>query len=247
MYIRGRYSILDENPKLWRYMSFSKFQNLITTSSLYFCRLDQFEDKLECTQPKGSLKFAIATENPWQIYERQYMDAKLHMFRNITFVNCWHINEAASPYMWKNYATLHGNEGVAIETDLDSLKKAIDGTSRKITDMRISYIDFETHYLEYFMGNPFDFVAVKDKQFKPENELRLVTIEDEYPDISEDDVLYDGSKQYCHQAGEFIPVDLRQLILRVHLAPNSTARFEQIVKDLINRMGLSIEIEKSCD
>ena len=37
----------DENIPLWRYMSFSKFVDLIDTSSLYFSRLDKFIDKFE--------------------------------------------------------------------------------------------------------------------------------------------------------------------------------------------------------
>lgn len=52
-------------------MSFSKVYDLINTSTLYFCRLDCFreKEKLEGTQPDGSLQFAYDTDNPWQKYE----------------------------------------------------------------------------------------------------------------------------------------------------------------------------------
>lgn len=245
MYIKGKHSVPVGNPKLWRYMSYSKFQSLIETSSLYFCRLDKFEDQLECTQPDGSLKFAIATENPWQMHERQYMDAVLYMLRNLTYVNCWHINDNENSFMWENYAMCHGNEGVAIQTDLNAVKAAVEKVERKISDMRISYVNFKTHYVEYFMQNPFEFIALKDVKYEPENELRLVTVENEYPDIDVDDFYSVYSKQYSNHSGELIAVDLNQLIKRIYLAPNSTDRFAQLVKDLIKSKDLDIEIIKS--
>lgn len=245
MYIKGKHSVLDENPKLWRYMSYSKFQNLIETSSLYFCRLDKFEDQLECTQPEGSLNFAIATQNPWQMYERQYMDAMLHMLRNLTFVNCWHINDNENSFMWENYAMCHGNEGVAIQTDINTVKEVVEKVERKISDMRISYVDFKTHYVEYFIQNPFEFITLKDIKYLPENELRLVTVENEYPDIDEDDICPVNPKQYSTHSGELIAVDLNRLIKRIYLSPNSTERVAQLIKTLIHSKGLNIEIVKS--
>lgn len=37
----------DKDCKLWRYMDFSKFMSLITTSQLYFSRSDKFPDIYE--------------------------------------------------------------------------------------------------------------------------------------------------------------------------------------------------------
>lgn len=245
MYVKRKYSVVEENPKLWRYMSYSKFQNLMETSSVYFCRLDKFDDQLEGTQPQGSLKFALATENPWQMYERCYMDAVLNMLRNVMFVNCWHINDSENPFMWKNYATCHGNEGVAIQTDLNAVKRAFAKASRKISDMRITYVDFKTYDIDYFMQDPFKFVMLKDKQFLPENELRFVTVEDEYPDVDENDVCSVGKKQYSDHEGELIKVDLEELINRIYLAPNSTERFARLILETVAARGLNVEVVKS--
>lgn len=245
MYVKNKYSAIENNPKLWRYMSYSKFQNLMETSSVYFCRLDKFEDQLEGTQPQGSLNFAKATENPWQMYERCYMDAVLNMVRNVMFVNCWHINESENPFMWRNYATCHGNEGIAIQTDLHAVKRAFANTSRKISDMRITYVDFKTHDIDYFMQDPFKFVMLKDKQFLPENELRFVTVEDKYPDVDEDDVCSVEKKQYTDHEGELIKVDLNELIKRIYLSPNSTGRFAQLILELVASRGLDVEVVKS--
>lgn len=245
MYVKSKYSEGGENPKLWRYMSYSKFQNLMETSAVYFCRLDKFKDQLEGTQPKGSLKFAHATGNPWQMYERYYMDAMLNMVRNVMFVNCWHINDSENPFMWENYATCHGNEGVAIQTDLNAVKRAFSKATRKISDMRITYVDFETHDIDYFMQDPFKFVTLKDKQFLAENELRFVTVEDEYPYVDEDDVCCVEKKQYTDHEGELIEVDLKELIKCIYLAPNSTDRFERLVRETVEAKGLNIDVVKS--
>jgi hypothetical protein len=37
----------DQNVAIWRFMNMEKILDLITTSELYFCRADVFEDKNE--------------------------------------------------------------------------------------------------------------------------------------------------------------------------------------------------------
>lgn len=243
--MKNEYSVIEKNLKLWRYMSFSKFQNLMETSSLYFCRLDKFKDQLEGTQPQGSLAFALATENPWQMFEHGYMDAVLNMVRNVMFVSCWHINDSENPFMWENYGSCCGNEGVAIQTNLNAVKRAFAKTPRKITDMRITYVDFKTYYIDYFMQNPFKFVMLKDKQFLPEDELRFVTVDDEYPNIDDDDICCVEKKQYTDHEGEMIEVDLQELISRIYLAPSSTKQFKRLILEMVTAKGLDVEVVKS--
>ena len=244
MYIATKYSVPEGNPTLWRYLSFSKFLDLINTSALYFCRLDKFSDPLECTQPNGSFDFAMGTNNPWQMYEREYLNAHLYMLKQMTFVSCWHINETENVFMWDNYAAQQGNEGVAIKTDLNAIKTVLSEVDRRITDMVVSYVDFQTYYMNYFMANPFDFISVKDLSFSLENELRLITFEEKYPDIDEDDVIC-RNKIYCEHIGEHIHVDLNKLIHCIYLSPNSTQRFEELIKNLLEANNLKIEVKKS--
>ncbi|MDC4587570.1 hypothetical protein OHV59_11020, partial [Acinetobacter baumannii] len=47
---------LDPNVKLWRYMDFTKFMSILSNKSLYFGRIDSFEDKHEGTYTSQTLK-----------------------------------------------------------------------------------------------------------------------------------------------------------------------------------------------
>lgn len=42
----------NENAKIWRYMDFTKFVNILETKSLFFVRSDKFEDPYEGSYPK---------------------------------------------------------------------------------------------------------------------------------------------------------------------------------------------------
>jgi len=37
----------NKNIPIWRYLSFSKFMDLISTNSIFFSRADKFEDNFE--------------------------------------------------------------------------------------------------------------------------------------------------------------------------------------------------------
>lgn len=244
MFIKNKYSYIEDQTKLWRYMSFSKFLNMIETSSLYFCRIDSFEDKMEATITKGSHYFAKSTQNPWQVFELLCTDKQLEIYRNMTFANCWHINEAENPDMWENYVMSQGNEGIAIQTDFDSLLKSFD-TNRTLTNLKMKYIDYETAHIDYFFPNIAEFLLIKDISFQYENELRIITLEEEYPIYDAD--LMDMNEKieiYSHR-GESIHIKLDTLIHKIYLSPNSTQRFGDTIKKLVTQYGLDIPITKS--
>ena len=53
-----------DSTKIWRYMDFTKFVNLLYTESLFFCRVDRLEDKWEGTFPKKMIdKFSLNKKN----------------------------------------------------------------------------------------------------------------------------------------------------------------------------------------
>ncbi len=63
MYVKHSNSKLpgDLTKKIWRYMNFTKFVNLIDSESLFFCRADKFHDKWEGVFPKKMIeKFGLA-------------------------------------------------------------------------------------------------------------------------------------------------------------------------------------------
>lgn len=75
--------------------------------------------------------------------------------------------------------------------------------------------------------------------------MRFVTVEDEYPYVDEDDVCSVEKKQYTDHEGELIEVDLKELIKCIYLAPNSTGRFEQLIRETVEAKELNVEVVKS--
>ena len=185
VFIKNKYCYVNDETKLWRYMSYSKFISVLQKSALYFCRIDCFEDKLEATQPSGSRHFARMTGNPWQVFEMQCVDKQLEIYRNMTFANCWHINERENPDMWETYVEAQGNEGIAIQTFFGNFAECFD-TSRGLTNLKMQYIDYNKMYLDYTYPNYPEYLSLKDKQFEYENELRIITLEKNYPEFDAD-------------------------------------------------------------
>lgn len=242
MFKRNRNVEINDNEILWRYMSYSKFQDLLTTSSLYFSRIDCFEDKLEATMPNGSHDFARRTENPWQAFELYNVEEQLRILGTTVFANCWHINDSENPDMWKNYVTTQGNEGIAIKTTFENLSKCFK-TNRTLTNVRMKYIDYKTEYADYFFPNYIDLLSLKDNKFINENELRIITIEDDYYEYDPDSD--ENIKEVYPHKGEHINVDLHMLINEIYLCPESTPRFKHVVEVLLKTYAINVPINKS--
>lgn len=244
MFIKNRYSFISDETKLWRYMSFSNFFSLLETSALYFCRIDCFSDNLEATQPKEAERFATITGNPWQVFTKLCVDKQLEIYRNITFANCWHINEQENPTMWENYVMAHGNEGIAIQTCFQNLVECFN-TDRALTNLKMKYIDYDTEFLDYGCPNYAVYLSIKDVKYEYENELRVITLEKEIPHFDADEMDMDKKIEVYSQKGEFIKIDLKMLIQKLYLSPNSTTRFKENIEQLLHKYGITVPVIKS--
>lgn len=244
MFIKNKYASVSDDTKLWRYLSLSKFMDLLDTSALYFRRIDCFEDQLEATQPDGASFFAKTTENPWQLYELLCVDKQLNIYKNMTFANCWHINDRDNPDMWHTYVMSHGNEGVAIQTCFRNLADSFN-TDRVLTNLKMKYIDYHTCFLDYSFPNYPEYLSIKDKQFEYENELRIITLEKEYPQFDADLMGMDYNKQINTHKGEHIKIELQTLIQSIYLSPNSTLRFREHIEQLLLKHNIDVPIFKS--
>lgn len=245
MFIKNKYSSIEDDAILWRYMSFSKFQSLITKSALYFCRIDCFEDLLEATQPKGNEIFTVSTEEPWYGFYLNIVDEQLNIYKKMIYANCWHINSAENPEMWENYAMLHGNEGVAIKTTFEKLSSSF-VTDRALTNLTMKYVDYSSYYIDFCSPNYSEYLSLKDKKFEYENELRIITLDKSYPEYDpENDSIEEEAFTFPEQKGEFINVDLNKLISNIYLSPNSTTRFKSVVEELLSKYHINLPVIKS--
>src|SRR5690606_1697298 len=94
----------DENIKVWRYLDTSKFIDLLIRKSLYFSRLDCFEDKHEGTYPEKNILIRNLQLKECGI-KRTYPSHEEFTIENInrTYVNCWYLDNIESEAMWKLY------------------------------------------------------------------------------------------------------------------------------------------------
>ena len=85
----------DIDAPIWRYVSFPKLVHLLTTSTLYFSRIDTLPDARECTMPD---KFKRDMHDYWvaklKSESMDYIDpheivGDQKSIRMASYINCW--------------------------------------------------------------------------------------------------------------------------------------------------------------
>ncbi|MDP3434167.1 MAG: hypothetical protein Q8T04_14540 [Bacteroidota bacterium] len=243
------YEIPPNDTVLWRFMDFTKFVSLLSTSSLYFTRADLFSDPFEGA--KGVLKnkkkwdklylefFKSAIENPPEPEPEKEKKSKdyvtieakrlLSQLDSIgsrqqteTFINCWHENPYESEAMWKLY-TSNLAQGISIKTTYYKLYRALN-RNPSISIGRVNYID----YNKEFAGIN-DSFWYKRKSFEHEKEVRAIVKG------------FSSNGDY----GKLIKVDLNILIDKIYISPTSPTWIIELVKDVLVKYGLNKKIEHS--
>jgi hypothetical protein len=114
----------DNNQKIWRYMDFSKYVDLVTTSELYFTRADKLEDPYDCSgmQFFGEPYKQLSSANP----QGREWTSKVNTFgRLFVYLNCWHMNDDQSAALWRLYSE-NKYETIAIQTTFGKFKSEIE-------------------------------------------------------------------------------------------------------------------------
>ncbi|MEN8699593.1 hypothetical protein [Bacillus infantis] len=248
---------LPSTTKIWRYMTLSKFIDMIRTHSLFLSRADLFFDKFEGASPelnyfeRQKVVEFISRENhgdsPLRIYNGKewinYGAAKnlnevFEKIRLTQFVNCWHINEVESEAMWKLY--LSGNEGVAITSTFGRLTESLIGGDRVLLEP-VRYLDYNSDLIPPDLlekhGNGAA-IFCKRNHYKHEQEVRLVTNKVYTTGVdSEGYKQFDLEKQLAVK-GISINVDLSDLIDEIYVSPHSLPYFTEVVSDIIEKYNI---------
>lgn len=215
---------VEDKLTLWKYMDFAKFANLIETSSLWFNRIDQFEDPFEGTYSHANEKLRNNIYDftiPKEIYEQIQSLAQDHLF-----VSCFHQNKYESAAMWRLYADTNG---IAIKTNVERLKNCFVKEKRDVYISRVEYIDFEKDFLPE--GNMFYLGTHKRKSFEYEQEIRCL-----YSAPANEEVQEYGMK---------ISVDLPILIQKIYISPYAASYIEETLERFLETHGLCIDVCKS--
>ena len=235
-----------------KYMSWKKFQDLVTRSALYFRRIDGFIDTFE-----GNIPLAVWDLNVQAIKE-WYNRCKEEIF-----VSCWNMDEVETPEMWRDYAEGHGvrisSTAGAFGAELSfpplmptapydqkyvewaektgaRLAEVDDRPQDGFTLGKIKYIDFDHIDVHQVLGEgPSNTVPAFRKRdgYVCESEFRAIL----RPGSASGDAARTRNDVHV-----FVPVRLQNLIQEIRFAPVDDADLETNIKSLLADNGLSVEV-----
>jgi hypothetical protein len=226
----------EKDTHIWRYIDFTKFVDLITSSKLFFCRSDNFEDPFE-----GMFRL--------KDYEKtKHMFQDQELTKKFYFLNCWHINDNQSDAMWKIF--LNTNNGIAIKSTVGDLIKSLDNSEDEIHIGKVYYRDFEKVTFDELMfesqnrlfegrGGSVSQFNYKRISFEHEKELRLFYIDMPIPHAIKNGI---PREPITHK---HIDINISELINEIVIAPFADAWFKEMIENLIKKLNLNFKITKS--
>lgn len=218
-----------DTTTIWRYTSIAKLLPLLYSRTLYFCRVDHFDDRWEGKFPNSIITALQSTSQHLAIDILEHLSLSY-------FVNCWHESEHESAALWHQYA----DSGIAIKSTIQRLKKSLSISSHpEIRIGRVIYLDFKEDFLSHSSETMILGAFLKRKSFEHEREVRaLVHQLPEGPDIA-------SMKWDLAAKSKSITVDPSQLIESVYISPTSEPWLVAPVKDLLNKFGLNVPVTRS--
>lgn len=258
----------DKRP-LWRYLTLPKFVDLISTSQLWFAKPSTFNDPFESKTNKKTraehiwkMMNRILDDYNIAVYEKDtdflnkqewvvseldknakgqvesveyenfsevpnnimsFAEFKLNNLLDSQLVNSWHINDNESEGMWNLYSD--SQNGVAIISDHESLRNSFRTSYGSPKILQIDYHDLHDEAKTYdYLPSAYKHIA-----FKHEEEVRA----------------YLGVVMPENSLGLSVKVDLRVLIKKIIMSPDSKSWFKKNISWIIEKAGYSFIIEDS--
>ena len=214
----------EDERKIWRYMDFIKFVDIISRKKLFFSTVDRLGDPFEGSYPKAYIDYfnanldKIFIPETWKLFNRKQAPKGFSRARKsrrkYVAVSCWNMQEEESAALWKLYCSTFN--GIAIQSTINRLKNSLKDERRDIYIGKVKYID---HYSQPpsdslsddFFPNPFIY---KGKSFAFENEVRAVT---KLPELKMIDDIH--AKPISGHKGYDVTIDPNLLIEKVYLSP----------------------------
>lgn len=226
--------------KIWRYLDFAKFLSLLSTSSLYFSRIDQLDDNLEGSPTASQLERveAILRDHP----DHRSLDAlsMARIARRWVYVSCWHENENEDRAMWK----LYGKEDntIAVVSTAHRLANAVlgvAGTYMFSIVARVLYIDHrEDEFAAVANAQVVEPFVHKDRAYAYEKEIRALLCSEQWWKLD--------SSSEPDASGVMVPVVLEELIAEIVVPPGSPVFIENAVREILHdRYRLKVPVVRS--
>jgi hypothetical protein len=234
----------DNNQKIWRYMDFSKYVDMLITNTLYFTRADKLEDPYDCSgmQFFGEQYKQLSSAYPDEVKERT---CQVNTFERLfVYLNCWHMNDVESAALWRLYSE-NKYETIAIQTTFGKLKSEIENKWSRDGGPHITKVKYDIENAGEPIGNPPEgrlFSALsraniiyKRKSFEHEQELRAFIYQGFDKEIKEKCLRNEAHlEKLMKERDEFkrIPIDVVKLIEKVYVSPFAKDLFVELVKNV---------------
>jgi hypothetical protein len=214
------------NKPIWKYMDFWKFLNLLDTSCLYFSESENLGDNFEGRIPKAVLKLMLEEDERLDRNSNKELNGFIeNTLRKETLISSWTYHQKESFAMWKMYAK--NKMGLAIKTNLDSLKNSFKQSDRSIYIGEVRY--FDESKFRYNTSNLYYPFLVKLEYYSFEEEIRCIT----------------SCREEEPKEGKLVEVDLNELIRIIYISPNSKPEFKKMLELLRREYNLNFKIEFS--
>jgi hypothetical protein len=232
-------------------MDFSKFVYMLDSHSLFFCRPDCLDDRFEGTWGKASRR-TIELELRQRIDEgKNVIGGVEHQLsghkrvsdhvRQLTAVNCWHLNPHESAAMWRLY--IYAQQGIAIRSTTARLIRSFSDDKGLLVHVGlVQYIDFDADAIP--SGNYLTPFLYKRKSFEHERELRAIAVKAEIIETEHEGSIRTLDQPFA-EPGEDVAVDLSALLEAVYLAPGSPAWMERLVASVAERFAVKVPVVRS--
>ena len=254
-----------DDTTLWRYMSFEKFVSILATGSLFFTRVDKFDDPFEGFTPPLLTYMYELIINHAEDTEKASLESAVKAMENwhkYIMCNCWHQNQEESMAMWEKYQMR--NSGIAIKTTMKNLKKSL-SDELDIFIGQIKYSSPETYETKY----TFDYVSAnisneqllyfpyfyKRKAFEYEHEVRLIIdshrLVSDYWDKNFGDIPLEDIFQkelefpdIC-ETGIPLTIDVETLIGETIISPYTEDWVTEAVRSVVLQYGFDFKVNRS--
>jgi hypothetical protein len=237
---------LSDNIKIWRYLDFTKFVSLLDKRALFFCRSDKIGDPFEGSYPETNVKLRQRNFQDWSNKQLEGLSILFNEIRRFTIINCWNISEYESSSLWSLYTKT--GQGIAIQSTFGRLKRCFGSEVKPSTIphkgvfiCKVKYIDFKNESIfEDYLLSPF---VHKRKSFEHENELRAIIMMVPFK-ANQNHALSLNPKKIVETPdifalGEYIDINLEELIENVFVSPFSPDWFRSLVDSVIKKYALN--------
>jgi hypothetical protein len=215
--------ILSNNQTLWRYMSRTKFEDLIRSRCLYFSRIDCFKDNLEGIAPDSTIKNIMEDREKTLTQKEETVrlyKIRIENNRKVSFACCWHINDKINYDLWNEYGE-DSSESIGIETDIKKLNQVLANSGLPVLNEPVEYFDEP-----YFNQNVYWFPTLfKRSTYRPEQEYRSIL--------------------FAHGIdlkGLKIAAKPDDLINAIYIHPNASKEFFEKIELFVKDNGLNIPV-----